>query len=567
MRKILLFLVLSLFFLKASCIEDLLNKEGPKTKKIKIEYDYQGLQNSEDRWNRVSTEQTFLPAEVKIEVASTVEKLTPVTMYLTSQMSDCDYFQYLDNFISRTYTTDIYPIYLQSANTIEMNYQWTPIMGLSNNWRFSNEPPYNCSGIRNYSYTYFGNIVNYNPGKNYQSLLNRTIAHELMHQVANVWGLDAHCNHDFSGNENCNECTLWIYINEGYDFSNLGNTITEFKICPRHTTSLKNGPDLITDQPFTPVIPRISGNQNIAPCGPPCSQALNVFINYKQTETDLTISLAKKTYKLHEPILVMFEYVNNNSNIDTIRQNFKDLFAEETGFIIESNNGKIYKSKNNTPITWCYLNVPSYYVLPNDTFIASMRLNYRYGEDTKGKENYFDLYGYLEPGKYKVTAYTFIDGKKYIANIQEFEVVELNDDDRKVLELVKNKNIDEILKSYPENPFTEHVLIKYVGRLHGFYNDKILPSREETISDYKIFFDKYPNSFYNIDWRTFDVFLSRLAHSSQNFLEDIEVIKNVYSNTLLYRILNKEYFIKQFYDSFKKDKKSLQDWKRKYKMK
>lgn len=313
-------------------------------------------------------------------------------------------------------------------------------------------------------------------------------------------------------------------------------------------------------------MPGISGNESNTPSGPSINQNSSIYTNYIQSESDLKIRLAKKEYKLYEPILVMFEYVNNNSNADTIRQNFKDLFAEETGFMIEGDNGKIYKSKNET-LTWDYINAPSYYLPPNDTFIASMRLNYRYGDEIKGSENYFDLYGYLGRGKYKVSAYTFIDGKKYISNIEEFEVVELNEEDRKVLELVKNKNVDEILKNYPENPFTEHVLIKYVGRLRGFYDGNNQPNREETISDYNIFFQKYPNSFYNIEWRNFDPFLSRLAQSSRNFLQDIEDIKNKFPNTLLYRILNKEYFINQFYNRFEEDRESLKEWKKKYKIK
>lgn len=225
-KKHLLFLLLiSLSFLRSFCHEDLLNKESPNTKKVKVEYDYQGLQASDSRWNKSSTEQTFSPTDIIIEVAGPGEMLTPVTMYLTSEMTVCEFFQYLDNFINRDYSVNNYPIYLQLANTIEMNNQWTPIVGQSNNWRFSNNPPYNCTGIRNYSFTFFGNIIHYQPGQNYQSLLNRTIAHELLHQVGNVWGDDAHLNHDNEPPKDHNKCVLWGVINEGYDFTDLGNTI------------------------------------------------------------------------------------------------------------------------------------------------------------------------------------------------------------------------------------------------------------------------------------------------------------------------------------------------------
>lgn len=221
MRRILYLLVFSLFFVKWWCHDDLTNTESTDTKKAKIEYDYIGLQTSDDRLNRSSTEQTFSPAKVKIERASTVQRLTPVIFYFLSTNTDCENLQTLENYadINRTENITTYPIYLVLSNaTLKEDGEISDYVGLSNNSRLTD-----CSNLsRNWSFAWFGNIIHHNQNKNYQSLLNRTIAHELMHQVANVWGS----------------------INDGYDFSNLGNTITEFEICPRHVTALKNGPEI-----------------------------------------------------------------------------------------------------------------------------------------------------------------------------------------------------------------------------------------------------------------------------------------------------------------------------------
>ncbi len=459
---------------------------------------------------------------------------------------------YLDGFVSRTCTVSVDPFYLQLAKALQDEEGILSFtIGKAFNTRYS--PP-NCTlniYPRNYSFVFYDNIALHYSNLNAQAIVNWTTAHELLHQIGNVWDADAHDVHD-----NTTPCKC-VLKNAPQCYPFVSADEKKFEVCPRHEEALNDGPDL--SPTFTTSKPTEIKNAVWV-----SSQNNNLASNHNLEESDLKITLEKKKFKKYEPILVMFEYVNKNSDIDTVRLDFTDEY-DETSFIIETDNNKIYNTRNRTPLSTTYFNGPRYFLPPNDTFIASMTLNYKYGEELKDLVP-FDMYAFLKPGKYKVTAKTTIDGKEYISNKEEFEVVDLSSEDITVLGLVANKNIDELLKNYPENSFTEHALVRdVISRRVGTENNP--PTKEERINDYKEFFYRFPNSFYNINSIVIESFLGKLANSSQNYFQDIENIKNQYPGSLLYRVLNKEYFIRGYHERLKKSHEFMKEVDKKNKEK
>jgi len=520
------------FFL--GCNQSLYNEESPPSRKVKVEYDYRGS----DRWDPVSTEETF--STLKIEHTAP-QQLFDLDFQWFQGLTDCEKWDILENNMQRDHPS--YPIYLQQAQRLYEDGEVSRYMGFSNNWRQRD-----CQILtQNWSFLFYGNIEHYFPSPpfNRQSLLNRVAAHELLHQVANTFGYDAHYNHDINPPE---RCALWVYIDEGYEFTQ-NETITKFDICPRHTTMLRQGPDIQTERPFAWQFSGKHGNDVYSIRG-----TLAKIDSQSPRINALRISLAKTRYKQFEPILIKFTYVNETEQTDTIRQNFVDGM-EETDFKVRTAAGKIYSRRNPTPISsrGVYFNGPTCYLQPGDTLLASMILNKRYGEETTTALP-FDLWGLLVPGTYEVSAKTVIGSSEYETNVEKFEVIDLDEEDRQALQLVVDGNIDRLLIDFPQHPFIEHALLRYVARLHMFYDDANPPDLDQTISDYRIFFDRFPNSYYCINMRVMKGFLGRLAYSTPNFMRQVSFVRDQFPGTLLYKTLATRGFIDLFFESIKRSK-------------
>jgi len=520
--------------------ENINNKESGSSHKIKVEYGYMG---SYDRWDPASTEQTFSPANVKVEVGYE-QSVTQSRMDVYSTWNICDLIDYLNDYVFRYVSTTNYPFYVQIAYSIYIDGVVWDVVGISNNWRYSR---WLCilNEHKNFSFIYFYNITYYNSGLEPQGLVNRTAAHELIHQVGNTFDDAEHWNHD---NATPCKCALWGNINECYNFS---QNVRKFELCPRHASMVENGPGVIWDSPLA--VQSKTHNDNLVQASSRPNKSPSVAFN----GCKLNLLLSKNVFKEYEPVVAMFEYVNTKKDVDTIESDFHEFYPE-TEFVIEHESGKIYDKPNSLPLALDYINAPRYYVPPGDTFIASMRINFRFGEPVDLNMKYFDLYGYLPPGKYKVYAKSLFDANGYVSNIQEFQIVGLDSEDEKALELARGEEISKLLSKYPESVFLEHALVWYAANLHSFNNENIPPSREQILNDYKIFLDRFPNSYYVLNSRFIESFLGRLALLSKDFFGDIEYIKAQYPGTLLHRILGNQVLIKGFYNRFMKSQESQQ---------
>jgi len=221
--------------------------------------------------------------------------------------------------------------------------------------------------------------------------------------------------------------------------------------------------------------------------------------------SEVKISLPKDSYKMYEPIELQYEWINHKDIPDTIWGVFE--ISEYTQFFITDENGKVY---TNQPSRLDIVHSrPAHYVQKGETVAETITLNH-IGIAFKGtsRESYFSCFSYLPPGKYRV--YSVIEGdaariytKPMKTNEVEFEVTELSERDEKVLALVRDKKYKEALHSYPGDYFDEYLMrfemseyfleLFKAGETNERYKDTSkLPAMCSA------FFDKYPNSPYNL---------------------------------------------------------------------
>ncbi len=221
--------------------------------------------------------------------------------------------------------------------------------------------------------------------------------------------------------------------------------------------------------------------------------------------TEVKISLPKDSYKMYEPIELQYEWVNHKDIPDTLWDVFE--LSEFTHVFVTDENGKVY---TNHPRGIDKVTArPQHYVQKGDTVIETITLNH-IGIEFIGtsRESYFSCSHYLPPGKY--TVYSVIEDyswRKYRepikTNAVEFEISELSERDEKVLALVRDKKYKEALQSYPGDYFEEY-LMKF--EMSEYFLE--LSKAGETSERYKdtskfpvmygAFFDKYPDSPYNL---------------------------------------------------------------------
>lgn len=222
------------------------------------------------------------------------------------------------------------------------------------------------------------------------------------------------------------------------------------------------------------------------------------------TGTVINISLPKKVYKLYEPIELQYEWINYKDEPDTIWALFSSqAFIKQ---FITDEEGNVYKN-NNWEMDAFY--PAQYFVTKGDTLIKTITLNHsgKKYSDFVGKE-YFHCSSYFPPGKYKV--YSVIDRdviKEYPKPIRtneiEFEVTGLTVEDENILALAQQEKYEEVLRLYPSNYFEEHLLKSKINmHIKEFYKADVMNERYKDTSvlpvKYEAFFEKYPNSPYNL---------------------------------------------------------------------
>lgn len=231
----------------------------------------------------------------------------------------------------------------------------------------------------------------------------------------------------------------------------------------------------------------------------------------------IIMSLAKSEYKMYEPVLAKIELINNDTLPMTVYTLYS-ISSYEPSVKIFKWNGEIYSDQG---VRGFYISRPSTIIQPRDTLVFSLPIN-RWGNPVESSGNmdftnvYFDNFGYFPPGEY-FAYFDFSENSMsrystYVrSNDVAFNVSELTEEDEQILKLYKQNKPDEILKDFPENPFSEHILmwkmLPYWNKVNEFIE-----------SDYGIFKNKYPESFYFLYWR----FILPLLVSAQDKYNDFD---------------------------------------------
>jgi hypothetical protein len=322
-----------------------------------------------------------------------------------------------------------------------------------------------------------------------------------------AWCDDRDGNMEIYYKRSTNGGTTW-----GADIRLTNNSGASFT-CPHHIESLKNGPELRWAGPLRERYDNVSTLQRLG--------IISLFAGNTENRSEVTIKLSKEHYKKYEPIPILFQYVNKNDKVDSILPVFYDILCENgVRFIVEGNN-RVFSGRNIhfpgliAPLT------PAYFLAPHDTLRASMILNHSMGERAVKDRSFFKgIYGYFEPGKYKVRA-EVKDLKQFQFSFEtnelEFEVSDLNAEDSMILNLLKGQNYGEITAKFPDHPFAEYASLLSIKNHFPIMLKKKQFSKGEVKAIYNSFFEKYPMSFYFLNMGYAGGFLTHLFVSNEYF--------------------------------------------------
>lgn len=294
---------------------------------------------------------------------------------------------------------------------------------------------------------------------------------------------------------------------------------------------------------------------NLMNCGRQPTQT-----NRERSLSGLEITLSKTEYKLYEPILVKFVYVNRSPKTTSIGLNFVESYERSVNFFITSAEGTVYDKKIHSAEGLVF-EAAQYSVNSGDTFSISMVLNRNYGElggsadQYYGKSGCFGNFGYLEPGKYLIYAEDIIGDSAFKTNEVAFTVKALKDDDLKILELVRTNKYEEVFKKYPLNVFTEHAMAMYCENLPA-QNEKGGTDTFAIDSSFGKFINKYPNSFYDMNAGFVNSYFTKIINKSSDINEVINNMTVRYRATQFANFINnkavKNNLVKNYGDLTKK---------------
>lgn len=218
----------------------------------------------------------------------------------------------------------------------------------------------------------------------------------------------------------------------------------------------------------------------------------------------VTISLPKEEYKMYEPVWLHYEWINYKDKPDSIWALFSSTHYMK--YFITDDKGNTYEQRlpEIALIGYTLTDV----VNKNDTLKRAAIINH-YGKkfEDYGRRSIFHLSAYFPPGEY--TVYSVIDEdvpgkypKPIITNKVQFEVVELSKEEEEVIRLAEAREFEKALLSFPDNYFKEHLMDAVLWKkIREFVNagetNNTYKDTSTLASDYKTFFDMYPNSMYN----------------------------------------------------------------------
>ncbi len=257
---------------------------------------------------------------------------------------------------------------------------------------------------------------------------------------------------------------------------------------------------------------------------------------------EITMKLAKDTYKKYEPVIAEFELINHDSKPMDIYDLFEtDL--EGPAIMITDENGHKTSDNKEVPADVMFTG-PMYTILPGDTLFVSMPIN-DWGTRVKTTSNiYFDQVAYFLPGTYN--AYYYFD--KYQSSIYrtslksnevEFEVTDDNSEDIDVLKLYHERKFEEIISEYKKSQFLEHIYAAWILHKHNtIFSNPGYSRQNELESDYENFFKKYPDSFYILKDRFLSPYIYKFLLDNSSPEAVITNIKQRVSNDMLNKFLS-----------------------------
>jgi hypothetical protein len=498
-----------------------------KNKKAKIEYDWESIIPI---WWSVSFSQQTIPTDPNnsFEYYVTPNNTGNLGYYrdiVTSTVTECPVLCILRDTTLKVRSCNQLeiPFYIcQSYSLWTLDYLYS-LCGIAN---FNENPTCGC-GI-NFAYQFSKNCdlamanaqINLNERWDFY---NTVITHELGHQIARMYGDDAHTTHDGPIQ---NYCVMWQPFTSRIldSVSKEGNLIAAY-MCPRHVDKFRNGTELSN--------PNISKNV--------IQNEFKYFYdlkNNKDSSNNFKISLGKSEYKLYEPILTKFEYINNHNKIDTIFFNFTEPYNNSITFYVISNNNEIFKSKIHSSEGFI-VETPQFFIEPKDTFVVGMNLNRNNGELVSPDDFYLGNYGYYPEGDYRIYAEGKVGNSFVKTNEVTFKVISLNEEDKEVLNLIKMKKYDDIFSKYSSNPFTEHAM--------AFYCTEEIYPVENWNSDINLinntfgnFIMKYPNSFHNIRIVFVNGYFTKITNYTSDIDSAIENMNVYYPDNLFYKFITRK---------------------------
>ena len=262
----------------------------------------------------------------------------------------------------------------------------------------------------------------------------------------------------------------------------------------------------------------------------------------KQPEgTVVTISLPKEKYKMYEPILLQYEWINYKDKPDSIYA--LSTFSEYIEQHITDVNGKelpVRQILDESP------QILTRIINKNDTFHSVVDLC-DYGKRLEYKLQYAVsvAFGYLPVGKYsaysliKKDAHNIVFDPPIKTNTIEFEVTEISPEEDSLLWNARRREFQEAYQKDEDNYFNEHLMYwevteQYFLSLSGEleYDNA---HRTKTANMYNKFIEKYPNSLYCMQPSFIIAYLQMVSNDSLNDHIEIERLAGKYPGTALSR--------------------------------
>lgn len=499
----------------------------------KIEYDYNINYNF---FNIDSTKKTFkdpnTTVPLNISTRGSASVITSSAIFTASSQNDL--LNQLVSYMNTYRSTDTvnYPIYLHMSHKATI--AGSPFAGVSYSRFFYNDK-------RNFSFVFSQNLqdilgVYYTQHEEYRKSANSfTISHELLHQMGIVFYEGCHYDH------NNDTCVLKMYS----EYPNHNNLFVagrmSWKICPRHMNFIKNSPLLINhsgDHSGT-----VSSN---------ITDSLNGHGLFKN-ESLLQLSLPKNRFKMFEPVLIKLTYKNFSGNPDTINSVF-DKENHDFNFKILPLDGQDYR--NDPPAySITYFKNPMV-INAKDSLVISGDIN-KYGVHLKA--NYFDMEGYLNPGKYRLLVSRIVNGSILTSDTVDFEIENLNDEDRFVLNLVQNGDFLQILNNYQNSPFYESVYAFYVLKSFRPKFAEKFASQDEILNLYENFSSRFPHSFSWYDASFVYYMITKLSIGSKAINDMFGKIENNLNNSSLNSFISQNVVKRKIQQTFQFVRKSVEE--------